>query len=61
VFAKAGSIFRLQGQGFESARRFEMWCCCHIFAVAQNKFINRLRSSEAERNFRTGGHRYADK
>jgi len=30
-------------------------------AVAQNKFINRLRLSEAERNFRTGGGRYADK
>jgi hypothetical protein len=30
-------------------------------AVAQNKFINRLRLSEAERNFRTGGRRYADK
>jgi hypothetical protein len=32
-----------------------------FLAVAQNKFINRLRSSKAERNFRTGGRRYADK
>src|SRR6266851_2309196 len=29
--------------------------------AAQNKFINRLRLSAAERNFRTGARRYADK
>jgi hypothetical protein len=32
-----------------------------FLAIAQNKFINRLRLSEAERNFQTGGGRYADK
>jgi hypothetical protein len=30
-------------------------------AIAQNKFINRLRLSAAELNFRTSDHRYADK
>jgi len=32
-----------------------------FLAIAQNKFINRLRLREAEGNFRTTGHRYADK
>jgi hypothetical protein len=32
-----------------------------FLAVAQNKFINRLRLREAEGNFRTAGQRYADK
>jgi hypothetical protein len=32
-----------------------------FLAVAQNKFINCLRSNEAEANFRTTDRRYADK
>jgi hypothetical protein len=61
---------RLQKQAAGFARSAKVLNLCRdsnyrtaviFLTTAQNKFINRLRLSEAERNFRTVGHRYADK
>jgi hypothetical protein len=54
VFARSGKVLNLRR---DSKRRSAVT----FLAIAQNKFINRLRLSRAERSFRTGEDRYADK
>ena len=54
AFAQSGNVMNL--------RTDSKWHGAVIFLmVAQNKFINRLRLSEAGMIFRTAGRRYADK
>jgi hypothetical protein len=54
VFALSAKVLNLCGDSnYRAAVTFH--------AAAQNKFINRLRWSAADRNFRTGARRYADK
>jgi hypothetical protein len=53
-FAEGGNVLNLRG---ESKRRRAVT----FLAIAQNKFTNRLSSSEADMNFRTTLRCYADK
>jgi hypothetical protein len=54
VFPQRAKVLNLRGDSnYRGAVIFH--------TAAQNKFINRLRSSAAERNFPTAGRRYADK
>jgi hypothetical protein len=66
----AKTTSRLQNQVADYARSAKVLNLCTdsnslvavgFLVVAQNKFINRLRSIKTERNFRTGARRYADK
>ena len=54
MFAQRSKVLNLCGESnYRAAVTF--------LTAAQNKFINRLRLSGADRNFRTTGRRYADK
>jgi hypothetical protein len=54
VFAESAKVLNLR-------RDSKCRSAVTLLTIVQNKFINRLRLSEAERNFRTTYRRYADK
>jgi hypothetical protein len=54
IIAQSAKVLNLCGElNYRAAVTF--------LTATQNKFINRLRLSGADRNFRTTGRRYADK